>query len=285
MNCYICGSDKIKSLYDFMEIKIMECKSCRVNFLNPFPDYEKIKSIYTKEYYNSWGINNNTESLSKMKKTTARNWLDKVCKYKKSGKLLDVGCAMGYFMETADERGLEPYGVELSEFSYKIAKEKFPGKVFNGILEKAPFENNYFDIIVMSDLIEHIRDPLRILKKANQLLKDDGILMISTPNNRDFSRMILQNKWMHYKIEHLFYYSVRSIGILLEKQGFDALEISPAYKALTVNYLYYQLTTYPVPVLTLLVKLFKSLGKNNDRIINLKGGEMLVIAKKKKEKI
>ncbi len=69
-----------------------------------------------------------------------------------------LGCATGYLMEAAAARGWTPYGVEYAEWSAAIAQKKFGSEaVFNGTLEQCTFPENYFDAIVMCDLIEHVR--------------------------------------------------------------------------------------------------------------------------------
>ena len=93
------------------------------------------------------------------------------------GKILDIGCGPGWLLSYLNNNW-EKYGVEISKFASKNAS-KF-GKVFNGPLEEFSGEN--FDIIVMNHVIEHIKDPLLAIKNVKTMLKEDGTLIIGTPD-------------------------------------------------------------------------------------------------------
>lgn len=284
--CYLCKRQDIKKLHRLKETNVYFCKNCSVIFLHPRLSEERLKNIYKKEYYHSWGIlEGDIENLRKMKMATADLWLKKVEKYIKPGMLLDVGCAMGFFMEKASQRGWKPYGVEISEYSSDFARKNFPDSVFTGTLDKIEFSENSFDCLVMSDFIEHLKNPEEIVEVAGKILRKDGILLISTPKAGGISQKFFGKFWMHYKLEHLFYFTPYAIKTLMSRCGFKTLSITPAYKALTLDYLYCQLKIYPVPLLIQIVALLKRLvGDISKKTILLRGGEMLVIAKNTKGK-
>lgn len=168
--CYICKSNKTKKIHNLKNFYRYKCKNCNVVFIHPHPDSEGLASIYKKEYYHSWGIQKgNVENLQKMKMKTAEAWLEKIEKYTKPGKILDVGCAMGFFMEAAKKRGWEPSGIELSDYSSSIAESKFPGSVYKDKFENINFHANSFDCIVMSDLLEHLEDPTKAIEKTHNM--------------------------------------------------------------------------------------------------------------------
>ncbi|MBW5381276.1 class I SAM-dependent methyltransferase, partial [Brachyspira hampsonii] len=83
-----------------------------------------------------------------------------------------IGTASGFLLEEAKLLGFEPYGVELSEYSSSIAKKKFgDDRIHNGTLETSSFQENFFDVITMTDLLEHIQNPIEILKYSYKILK------------------------------------------------------------------------------------------------------------------
>lgn len=97
-------------------------------------------------------------------------------------KVIEVGCGAGHVLEKINRGKL--YGIDISEIQIKRAKERLGNKV---ILQKTPgesipFEDKFFDKILCSEVIEHVLDPVALLKEIRRVLKDDGILSLSIPN-------------------------------------------------------------------------------------------------------
>ena len=171
--CFLCdyqGEMQIKSSVEGRDI--VKCPKCELEFIYNQPSFEEIKNIYSRDYYKAWGMESgeNTEVAS-MKKSTFSDMLKKILRYKNCGNILDIGTASGFLLEEAKKLGFEPYGVELSEYSSAIAKKKFgEERIYNGTLENANFEENFFDIITMCDFLEHSQNPVNILNICNKLL-------------------------------------------------------------------------------------------------------------------
>lgn len=173
--CFLCeyeGNMKIKSSVEGREI--VRCPKCELEFIYNQPSSEEIKNIYSREYYKAMGLESGEViDVALMKKSTFLDILKKILPYKNSGNILDVGTATGFLLEVAKKLGFEPYGIELSEYSSSIAKKKFgEDRIYNGILEENPFEENFFDIITMCDYFEHVENPINILNISHKLLKN-----------------------------------------------------------------------------------------------------------------
>ena len=173
--CYLCdyeGNMKIKS--NVAGRDIVACPNCKLEFIYNQPTFDEIKEIYSSEYYKAWGMENGENNeVALMKKSTFRNMLKKILPYKRCGNILDIGTASGFLLEEAKSLGFEPYGVELSEYSSSIAKQKFgEDRIHNGTLDTSNFEENFFDVITMTDLLEHIQNPLDLLKICHKILKE-----------------------------------------------------------------------------------------------------------------
>lgn len=279
--CRICSSVKGKILFRRKKRTFFICEECNVIFIVPQPSQDELRNYYNdKDYYKSWG---SFDDARLIKKKTSSEWLKIIRRYKKDGKILEIGCAAGFFLEVAQEKGYDPYGVELSEISGEYAKRRFKEKVFIGAVEEARHPDESFDIISMFDLIEHIPYPEDIIKESFRLLKRDGIVAISTPNTNSLSHKLMRSRWTHYKAaEHLFYFSPCSISFLLKKYGFTPLQITAAAKALSLRYLESQFKVYPTPVIGYLTHLLHHLLPScvNNYPFVLTAGEMLVIARK-----
>src|SRR3989344_5033938 len=100
-------------------------------------------------------------------------------------RLLDVGCSSVEFLYAAKKRGFDSYGVELNELTAKIAQANGLN-VKRGTLEDACFESNFFDVIFLGDIIEHIENPRTLLTECSRVIKEGGTLVISTPNLDSF---------------------------------------------------------------------------------------------------
>jgi SAM-dependent methyltransferase len=284
--CAMCKSNDIAPLFGIRDnpaFTLYGCKACKTRFVHPQPDDDFLRQLYSERYYEAWGYQDDAESLRTMKLATFGSRLRLIRQYKKGGAILDVGCATGFFLEAACSAGFEPFGVELSEYSAKIAGDKFGEQaIFNGVLEKSPFGRKSFDVVTMFDLLEHVRDPMSVLKKTSELLKDDGIVAIMTPDTDSLTHRLMGKKWTHYKIEHLFYFNRKSIRELAGRCGFSVVHREPARKALNLAYLYYQFQVYRHWFLTPLTRLLYTLlpGKLLRANFTISIGEMIVCLQK-----
>ena len=156
--CSLCKQRDISFLYRKKDYTIARCHSCGLLFKVPQPTSEELRQMYTEAYYHPWNLEKE-ELVKKIKMKTFERRLQEIQKYVRSGKILDVGCATGFFLEEVKSKGFEPYGIELSKFSFKKAQNKFGNRIFSGTIEDAPFENNFFDVITMFDLLEHVKTP------------------------------------------------------------------------------------------------------------------------------
>ncbi|NUM33283.1 MAG: class I SAM-dependent methyltransferase [Candidatus Brocadiae bacterium] len=282
----MCNSNIIKDLKIPIGIySILKCEHCNLEFIDPQPDFEEIKSIYTSDYYKAWGMEKEEKnSLKKMKKNTFEQRIKLLSNYKKTGNILDIGTASGFFLEVAKNFGFEPYGVELSEYSAKLAQQKFgQDKIYHGILENCPFPKLFFDVIAMSDLLEHVQNPISLLECASQFLKEDGIIIITTPNTESFSRKIMGKKWTQYKPEHLFYFDKKSIYYLANLIGLKILKIQPAWKSINLKYFDDQFSIYKntfiTPIVHMITTIFFPIKNFN---FNVLLGEFVILMGKNK---
>ncbi|MFQ5647334.1 MAG: class I SAM-dependent methyltransferase, partial [bacterium] len=162
--CCLCGTCKNRVVYRKKEFDIVSCLSCNLVMIAPFPNEKEIREIYGENYYNTWGdLRQANDSLRAMKLSTFRIKLEQIERYIEKGRVLDIGCASGFFLDAAVERGWDAYGVELSSFSAEIARKKYGDKVINGTLHEAGYDDRFFQAVDMSDLLEHVSSPREIL--------------------------------------------------------------------------------------------------------------------------
>jgi len=171
------------------------------------------------------------------RRLSARSVLKKLDKFKKQGnRLLDIGCCTGFLLDEARNVGWDTSGVELSAWASRYAAEKFNLKIYNMSLEKAGFPNEYFDVVIMQDTIEHLHDPKKMLLEINRVLKTNGILYINTPDIESLTSRVLKAKWWGINQFHLYYFSKKSLGGILNLSGFAVLKYDAHARIFTLGY-------------------------------------------------
>lgn len=151
--------------------------------------------------------------------------LDYFEQFRKTGKLIDVGCGIGYFLEEAKKRGWEVYGTEYTEEAIQICEGKGI-TMKKGKLNPADFEAESFDIITNFEVIEHINNPQEEIQNFNQILRKGGLVYITTPNWNALLRYRLKAAYnVIVYPEHLSYYTPRTIKLLFKSKGFKSLKV------------------------------------------------------------
>ena len=250
MKCFLCdyeGNMEIKSSVEGRDI--VKCPNCSVQFMRPQTSDKELNEIYSNKNYPTCSFDKGSENeIIKMKRKTFKSILKKILPYCNSGNILDIGCSSGILLEEARNLGFNPYGVEISEYASSIAKKRIcEDKIHNGSLENIMFEKNYFSLITMIDVIEHVRNPIEILSKSSEYLNittnsnGGGYCMITTPNTDSFSAKIMGKKWLHYNNEHLNYFNIKSMRELSKRTGFKIVKYGSLLKTMRLEYVYFQM--------------------------------------------
>lgn len=290
VNCSLCGSSANKILQKFGEYKIVSCNDCGFVF-TATRDRKSLKSLYREEYFHIEDSRQKKRGYRSYEKDRDHHlyYFEKkmllIKNFISKGKILDVGCALGFFMEAAKKKGFDPYGVDISDYAISYALKKFPNTVFLNTLMGARLERGSFDCLTMFQTIEHLNNPLENLKEANRVLKKNGIVVIATPNYDCLIRKLMGNYWFEYKPEeHLNFFDKRTIKLLLEKSGFRLMFFGSDMFFYPIGYILERFLYYtPISVLKKIFgpfyKVFDNLPVKNVRIPLPLGG-MIVVAQK-----
>ncbi len=236
------SSSKNYSITD-LEVKpsfqIAKCRHCNLIFALDDQDGQAITSSY---------IDMESDELyvqeERGRRLAAAHLLKTIQNYKKRGRLLDIGCATGFLVDEASKLGYDAQGLEPSHWAAKYAQNKLGLKVAQGSIMDVEFPYNHFDVIVMTDVIEHFADPLDVLIRIRKILKPSGILCVTTPDIDSFLSKFLKAKWWGIKKAHLIYFSKNSMMKMLDRAGFRMVRVGPHPRTFSTQYWLDRLSFY-----------------------------------------
>lgn len=215
---------------DLSAFRIVRCLRCGLVYVNP---QGNIRDIYL--YYRNMQ-DDVYVAEEQGRRISAKIILKKISRYKRKGRILDIGCATGFLLDEARKQGWETYGVELSRWTAHYARERFNLNVFEGILKKARFPSSYFDAILLIDSIEHLIDPKDTLQEVRRILNPEGVLAVSTPDIDSFMSRFLKARWWGIKQSHLYYFSRKTLSQLLDVTGFKVVKYTSHVRVFSVSY-------------------------------------------------
>ena len=195
------------------QYKIIDCELCGFKHLLPIPSNEKLHEHYKNNY---------SDSLEKINVIDKLETITNHIQYKKEKRILDVGCGNGAILQVFKEKGWKTCGIEPSKTT-KIIPD------LNIIQE--PFENinfealGLFDAVIMSFVLEHLREPKKLIKQLHKILKPRGIICVEVPNDfNELQKTIIEQqnkeKWWISTPDHINYFDVPSLKQLFEKNNY-----------------------------------------------------------------
>lgn len=195
-----------------LQCAIVQCSECGFVFSDMFIEnrgYLQLTALDPLVY-------RNVEMLRHREAPRVKNILSEIVSLKKTGKLLDVGCGHGFLLTAAKAQGFQVLGVELQNSS-AIAGKNCGLDIITGEVTDAGFQTDFFDIVVMSEVLEHMLYPKKCLEETRRILKKDGYLYIVVPNVESYQAKNNPLWWSEY---HLNHFSLGSLSKLIEVGGF-----------------------------------------------------------------
>jgi 2-polyprenyl-3-methyl-5-hydroxy-6-metoxy-1,4-benzoquinol methylase len=276
--CTICGSTRLRRLCRKKEAIYHLCLECCVIFQYPQPAPEAMVDYANTEY--EQGVYRDYVEAREMKLEHFSHRLKQLLPRVRRGRLLDVGCSCGYFMQVAAASGFEVEGLEFSGAAIAAANSSVRPHIICSSID-AFDGNRSYDLVTAFDLIEHVPRPKNFLRKVRQLLVPGGWLAMSTPDAGHFLRCMMRSYWpMLQPMQHLTIFSRRGMRLALEEAGFGDIEFERATKTISYDYLADQLRALTPALhigLRLLGRCLPSRTRRRYRQINI--GEFMVLAR------
>jgi len=242
MTCILCQISMERFLYK-NGYWIYRCKQCHLGETDLKKDYSTfVKEFYSQGYYEGDPTRSAYESYKMDKPLIVRNmrkFLSFIRPKYPSGKLLDVGCAFGYFVEHVLHEGYDAYGFDASHFAAKEAAYLVgKSRIKEGTIRTVDYQKNSFDVITLFDVFEHLNDPLQDMKKLAGLLKKDGTILIATGDTRSIAAKIFQRRWTFYiPPQHIFFFHRKNVQELLLRSGLKPRAWHSVGKWLSLGYI------------------------------------------------
>jgi len=240
-DCFVCGSNlKTKvfelshsnsNVFKMLDIhtdahnqksNVYQCKKCGHHYLSPVINsilmdkyYKAASEYYRKDVCPQNHLQNEHKSI-----------LKKIRAIRTSGKILEIGCGYGFLLDTLNKNGYEAFGIEPSAHAFEFAKNRHGLDVRNVLLEEAKYPEDFFDIVILFDVLEHIEDVNIFLCTIKKYLKKGGHLLIGTGDIDSFNARLSRNSWDYFSSwEHISFFSGKSIKYLLRQNGFRDVRI------------------------------------------------------------
>jgi SAM-dependent methyltransferase len=207
--------------------------------MSPRPTPAALRALYSADYFASrdptWGYavyEADRDSL----RDKARRLLEVVERHRPAGALLDVGCAYGFTLEVARERGWQVLGVEAARDVGALTQARL-GVAVHADLLAAGLPAEGLDAVTLWDVVEHLPDPRAALAEVHRILKPGGVFSVVTPDVGSLAARVLGSRWeeMTKMPEHIFFFDRRSLGALLRATGFEPLEWGTVGKRTTLG--------------------------------------------------
>lgn len=208
------------------EFPVVSCENCGLIYLQTRPSPQEIGKYYPPEYL-PYRTAIQDESLWIMQWMRQRN-IDKrvnqieAAVSKPPGRILDVGCSTGVFLDAMREAGWDTLGVEIAPEAAAYARERFYLDVLPGQLLDHQLQSGSFDAITFWDVLEHTFDPFENLLETNRLLKNGGIIALTIPHWESIDRKVFGQAWIGFDApRHLYVFPRETLFSMLEASGFQ----------------------------------------------------------------
>ena len=281
--CPLCSNENTNQRFSLNDYSVYYCCDCKLEFNSNFPPNKTIESTFSKDYFSD--IQREAFDMAIMdyrldgSYNLYKNGLELAEKFVKGRKLLDIGAGMGVLMKIASDSGWQVEGVEISSYSTKFIKETYGFNISNQDLLYCDYPDSSFDLITFWDAIEHLEQPKEKLNKAYNLLKSEGLLLITTDNYNSLLAKI--SKLLYFTSFGLFDYPLKRTYIPYNKTYFNDVNFRNLLQKIGFKTLFFKKIQYPIKKLRLnsFEKFVVKLAYGMENLSNLQS-QFLIIARK-----
>ena len=225
--CVLCGHSQQKVLFeaaDYMShdrFELLQCPVCQLVETAPQPVSTEIGKYYPDEYFGLSGRRflGPGEWVIRL----ARIWrAEAIHRFNRApGRILDIGCGRGWMLTRLKQLGWTCHGTEWSETLVKLHQQNGLDVQHELDLRNCHFPDQFFDVVTLWHVFEHIHNPAEILSEIYRILKPGGLIVLATPDWGGLSAQLTRQNWFALDVpRHLFHYSHRTLPAIVESAGF-----------------------------------------------------------------
>lgn len=257
MNCPICNktqADVVMKSYDDRygysgNFSLWQCLNCMHQYLECSLSSMQLKELYTNYYprksldvtdYTPHSEQRGFSAWLNGAKSSAFRWVPK------NVRVLDIGCGFGQSLGYHLDRGCDVYGVEADENIRRVV-DKFGFKVHIGLFDHRVYEQGFFDFVTMDQVIEHIHDPIEMLRGISRVLRQGGTVILSTPNAEGWGAKLFGKYWINWHTPyHLQFFTRQSMQHSAQQAGLELIEMRTVTNSSWLLYQCLHMLNYPV---------------------------------------
>jgi len=245
--CDLCGAQNPRFVLDSsgLDGPLVECVKCGFRYVGTrrsalvFGQVSGRETVHHVREANRDFRDLPAEEEHRLGTLNAKWRLSLVQEYKTGGKLLEVGCARGDFLnaarQTFDVFGVEP-NPDLAAESSRIAP------LFEDIVERVPWKD--FDVVASFHVIEHVDSPQSFIRAMSERLKPGGLLVIETPNIASLPFRLMKSRWRQFIPEHYFFFDPKTIARLFRDHGLEIRSVANVGKYASFGLIFNRLSRY-----------------------------------------
>jgi len=270
--CQFCGKSLSVSVLENIPknggtYSVSECAECEIAVTHPFPSEDELTRLYACGNYRTdegKRFGPIIESLILLGRILKRRSINR---FVKPGKILDIGCGRGLFLDVMRRGGWRAIGTELNGETASYAKRVYDLKILTGDIIQHKLPDEGLDAISINQVLEHLKNPKEVLEECSRILRKDGLLIISVPDLRSPQFTLGKENWFLLDLPfHLIHFTEEGLSRLLQKNGFKVRQI----KRFNLEYSPFGWLQTMLNVSGIRFNLLYDLLKTNE----LRGGEM-----------
>ncbi|MBN1515394.1 class I SAM-dependent methyltransferase [Candidatus Sumerlaeota bacterium] len=236
LRCIACNDEKFFIAGKLRALTLLKCDTCGLWAYDASAHHvdrteDEFAGLDLEAYY---------AAMEQIRHQSSRRLLDVIEKHiTNKGRMLDIGCSFGWFLDVAAERGWQTFGIEPSEIAIETARA---GKhqLLHGEFPAAHFPGEQFDVVAMMDVLEHLPHGHDALREINKILRPGGLLVLKVPNRNGgiyraatllykatcgLASLPLWRLWqLDFPYPHVWYFEPRQLRQALERAGFENLQ-------------------------------------------------------------